>query len=364
MNFLDHPKQPHGPTLAVCLVLLALTGCETPANDVGLEPQPSEPASATVPSITSTDTEVSVEESPQREEPALFDTLEDTDGEVSDTSPQDAAPALETDAADTTTNVGPVDTEDALSDTQDGQPDENLGAVDEGVDTYNADGPEVDASVGSDVEGGGLPVDCDGLEEDTLCDDGDPCTLDDACREGVCTGAALDCSDKDPCTEDEACVEGTCTSTMWPDGKVCDGANGCAFEGTCQQGTCEPEAPLCPSDDPCKIGECVDEVCLFESAPNFTLCDDGDACTVYDRCLSGFCYGSPMNCKDGEPCTVDSCSPDTGECLSELLEDCVPGTPADFTAPDVNPNSASFELETSLASFTGKILVGIFHSPS
>ena len=71
-----------------------------------------------------------------------------------------------------------------------------------------------------------------------------------------------------------------------------------------------------------------------------------------------------MNCKDGEPCTSDSCDQDTGECQSELIEGCTPGTPMDFVAPDINPLSLSYELELSLASFSGKLLVMTFHSPS
>jgi len=42
------------------------------------------------------------------------------------------------------------------------------------------------------------------------CDDGDPCTLDDVCAAGACTGVPLACEDANPCTAD-LCKGGACT---------------------------------------------------------------------------------------------------------------------------------------------------------
>jgi hypothetical protein len=362
VNIATHRHSPASSVGFIALLALMAAACDTPPNDAGMEPPALDRVSAPSPSMTSTEVEPSPEDATPLEDASMPDVMAesasdatDTDAVGSDAGLIDVAEPL--DGAD---EAGP-------SDTLDSEPEDGNASAQEVIegDTSAQDGGlDQDDATDSGGDSGALPTDCTDLDEDTLCDDGDLCTLDDACREGVCTGALLDCSDKDPCTEDEACVAGACTATTWPDDKSCDGANGCAFAGTCLQGICEPDTPLCPSDDPCKVGACVDEVCVFESAPNFTLCNDDDACTTYDRCISGYCYGSPLNCKDGEPCTVDSCSQDTGECESELLEGCVPGTPAGFATPDVNPYSASFELETTLASFTGKILVGIFHSPS
>ncbi|MEC9071150.1 MAG: hypothetical protein VX938_02170, partial [Myxococcota bacterium] len=44
---------------------------------------------------------------------------------------------------------------------------------------------------------------------DGVCDDGDPCTLDDACQLGECVGQALDCGDGNICTKD-VCLGGEC----------------------------------------------------------------------------------------------------------------------------------------------------------
>ena len=48
---------------------------------------------------------------------------------------------------------------------------------------------------------------------------------------------------------------------------------------------------------------------------NGTACNDGDnACTPTDTCQGGVCVGTPLNCDDGNPCTIDSCTPGVG-CL-------------------------------------------------
>jgi hypothetical protein len=37
-------------------------------------------------------------------------------------------------------------------------------------------------------------------------------------------------------------------------------------------------------------------------------CDDGNPCTI-DSCSPEGCVHAPVNCDDGNPCTVDSCGP-------------------------------------------------------
>ncbi len=44
----------------------------------------------------------------------------------------------------------------------------------------------------------------------------------------------------------------------------------------------------------------------------FEVCDDGNLCTVDDRCIDGECIGIQMDCDDGDPCTINSCDPSTG----------------------------------------------------
>ncbi len=59
-------------------------------------------------------------------------------------------------------------------------------------------------------------------------------------------------------------------------------------------------------------------------------CDDGNPCTINDKCSSGRCTGTPKVCNDGNPCTEDSCNPDTGQCQSSPVAN---GTPCDDGDP-------------------------------
>ena len=48
-------------------------------------------------------------------------------------------------------------------------------------------------------------------------------------------------------------------------------------------------------------------------AADGTPCDDGEnVCTPVDTCQGGVCVGAPLSCDDGNPCTVDSCTPGVG----------------------------------------------------
>ena len=70
------------------------------------------------------------------------------------------------------------------------------------------------------------------------CWDSDPCTLDDVCVDGQCTGTPVVCDDKSVCTQE-----------------VCDSdAGGCVY--TPVPGDCDDGVPL-TTDDTCINGECI-----------------------------------------------------------------------------------------------------------
>lgn len=48
----------------------------------------------------------------------------------------------------------------------------------------------------------------------------------------------------------------------------------------------------CDDDNICTVDICNGGVCIFTVAA--FLCDDGDACTAFDVCISGECVGSPI----------------------------------------------------------------------
>ena len=66
------------------------------------------------------------------------------------------------------------------------------------------------------------------------CDDGDPCTEDDQCAQGLCAGELAACDDGDPCTIDDTCEDGTCEGVPM----VCDDSNSCTSD-QCYQGDCK-----------------------------------------------------------------------------------------------------------------------------
>ena len=164
--------------------------------------------------------------------------------------------------------------------------------------------------------------DCCARDED--CDDGDPCTVGDACADGACVdGVALDCDDNDPCTVGDACVDGACVDGVALD---CDDGDACTVGDACVDGACVAGVALdCDDDDPCTVGDaCVDGACVDGVALD---CDDGDACTVGDACVDGACVvGVTLDCDDGDACTVgDGCV--DGACVDGVALDCDDGEP-------------------------------------
>lgn len=81
-------------------------------------------------------------------------------------------------------------------------------------------------------------------------------------------------------------------------------------------GECAPGGadPVCDDDNPCTDDFC-DASGSCAHLPNIALCDDGDLCSVFDRCSGGACSGTPLDCDDGSSCTDDRC--DEGACVHE-----------------------------------------------
>jgi len=162
------------------------------------------------------------------------------------------------------------------------------------------------------------------------CDDRNVCTTHDACdANGGCVGEVVSCDDGNPCTEDSCDPASGCVHLPKDDGTTCDDGNACTLDDRCQAGRCRPGSPKeCPPDaNPCTAEVCAGSTGECISVPVAGPCDDGDRCTVGDRCLDGRCVGGeqPLPCDDGNPCTDDSCDPASG-CVHVLSDD---GTPCD-----------------------------------
>jgi hypothetical protein len=104
----------------------------------------------------------------------------------------------------------------------------------------------------------------------------------------------------------------------------------CDDQNRCTTDSCDPETgrcvnrPACDDGNPCTKGSCDPETgeCRYDPALG-AACDDGDPCTVQDVCSSSptgataVCQGTPLDCGDGDACTLDRCDPVTGRCVSE-----------------------------------------------
>jgi hypothetical protein len=146
----------------------------------------------------------------------------------------------------------------------------------------------------------------------TLCDDGNDCTFDDVCTNYYgCVGSRADdgtpCYRGNPCSPADYCHDGQCYDGPFrdcDDRDRCDGIDYCDFDS----GECVPyPVPLCDDHNEC-TGDTCDPIagCVF--TPIDAPCDDGDACTVGDRCVNRACLWGPVDdCDDANPCTDDSC---------------------------------------------------------
>jgi hypothetical protein len=177
---------------------------------------------------------------------------------------------------------------------------------------------------------GGAPLDCDddnvctddwcdpvsgcagNDNQEIHCDDGDACTTDDTCVEGVCVGGpALDCNDGNVCTDDTCDPASGCQYVNNND--ACSDGDACTTNDMCSGGACVGGPDLdCDDGNVCTDDSCVPATgCTYVN--NTAPCNDGDACTTVDTCSAGGCVGGPaLECDDGNVCTDDSCDPASG----------------------------------------------------
>jgi hypothetical protein len=184
----------------------------------------------------------------------------------------------------------------------------------------------------------------------TLCTDGNPCTLDDECVSGECTGTARICEPLDQCHVAGTCntQTGVCTNPKRQDGATCDDNSVCTEADSCQDGTCLGSPIVCNDENPCTDGSCVEGTGCVHT-PNSATCDDGNPCTTGDVCGGGACSGEGYTCDDELECTDNVCN-GLGGCTFPLKSDwcfiggaCVAGgevdplNPCGICTPGSNP---------------------------
>ena len=187
------------------------------------------------------------------------------------------------------------------------------------VGTVCGDGPApCSAQDACDGSGHCLPHD---FADNTPCNDGDACTVEDVCLSTICTGTTKTCEDDNPCTANGCNPLSGCTFDDLPDATACDDSDACTVEDACLSGECLGNTRNCDDDNGCTTDRCDSlQGCLHEDLPDATTCDDGDACTVEDACLSGECLGNTRDCDDDNMCTTDRCDTAQG-CLYDLVAD-------------------------------------------
>ena len=129
------------------------------------------------------------------------------------------------------------------------------------------------------------------------CEDGDNCTVNDACKDGACaSGTARNCDDGNVCTYDQ------CIATL---------VGGCYHLAT-KSPCCTGVTSICDDGNTCTNDDCdpATSACLHSN--NTAPCNDGTACTTSDTCAGGACTGAALSCDDGNPCTTDNCDPKVG----------------------------------------------------
>jgi hypothetical protein len=137
---------------------------------------------------------------------------------------------------------------------------------------------------------------------------GQACPADVFAEQGVSCNA-----DANPCTTDACDGAGNCAAANNEAG--CDDGLFCTVNDTCVEGACVGSPRDCSDANSCTDDGCSEAGDTCTHVANDAPCSDGNACTLVDACVDSQCVGSsPVDCDDGDVCTVDACEPGTGEC--------------------------------------------------
>ncbi len=167
------------------------------------------------------------------------------------------------------------------------------------------------------------------VADDTTCDDGLYCTVDDSCQQGQCTGGSpRECSASGGSCRTGTCDEqaDSCTGDPVADGTACTNSEFCTVNDTCLAGDCVAGDPrdCSAAGDQCNDGVCdeANRTCVPQPVADGTTCDDGQFCTADDVCNSGTCEGSTRDCSGaGDQCNDGTCDESNDACVPQPISD-------------------------------------------
>jgi cysteine-rich repeat protein len=124
---------------------------------------------------------------------------------------------------------------------------------------------------------------------------------------------------------DNTCAKNTCDSKTGQcdyaaqnENAPCNADNSvCSVGDKCTAGVCLPGAAItCDDKNPCTDDSC-DPQSGCKYVANTAPCTDGNACTVGDVCKTGACTaGAAKDCNDSNACTDDACNTSNGSCAN------------------------------------------------
>ncbi len=133
----------------------------------------------------------------------------------------------------------------------------------------------------------------------------------------------IDCDDANPCSIDECLADNTCLHTASPNGLLPIQTVADCKRDECLEGEVfltNDDADIADDSELCTTDSCSD------GSPTHTPAVDGTSCVLSEAtgiCSMGICAvkcSADTQCKDGNPCTDDSCNVGIGACTFTALE--------------------------------------------
>lgn len=138
------------------------------------------------------------------------------------------------------------------------------------------------------------------------CQPGSHCETPKDCELGECFAGTCgepqcrdigDCPPPGPCEVQNCLPPGVCQPTPRKDGEFCDDGDLCTLKEACFAGKCSPgvQTDCSGLDSPCRSGVCnpLTGNCAVEWTFEGFPCEDGDKCTNNELCSAGECVAPP-----------------------------------------------------------------------